>query len=259
MKGLLLAALLASLPASDAFAQFPSLRTTDTRTSVPEAVMAERKDWGADLNFGGAFNRGNTDVNYINSGFDAFKAWAPNTAYLSGSMIYNTFGGNKVLNMGRLTARCDHPVAGPWKVFAFHTDAYNHFTRLNLRDTTGAGPWVDLPLGASTNGLSLAVVHEYESFKTGVVNRSAKLSLRDISRLPISEVADVSADLFYIQKADEAGAYRLSAELALTSIFWRKNLGLKVSCVDEYDNHPQPGVKKNDTLWQTSLTLRFGR
>jgi len=29
-----------------------------------------------DLDFGGSFNRGNTNVDYISSGFDMFKAWA---------------------------------------------------------------------------------------------------------------------------------------------------------------------------------------
>lgn len=51
--------------AGAARAQFPSLRNTDTRTSTPETVMGVRKDWGVDANFGGAFNRGNTNVNYI--------------------------------------------------------------------------------------------------------------------------------------------------------------------------------------------------
>lgn len=242
------------------WAQFPSLRATDTRTSIPEAVMADRKQWGADLAFGGSFNRGNTDVNYINSGFALFKSWAPSTAYLSGSMVYNTFGGVRVLNQGTLTARYDRAVKGPWKIFLFNTNAYNEFIRLNYRTTSGIGPWYDLSLGPTKHGLSLALTHEYEKFKGGgIIERAGRISFRDVSRLPISQVAELRADLFYVPKIDELGDYHLFAEIGLQTMIWKDKLGLKLSWTDEYDSRPKPGVKPNDTLWTTSLTFHFGK
>lgn len=221
--------------------------------------MAARKEWGADLAFGGSFNRGNTDVNYLNTSFAFFRAWRPSTVYLTGAMVYNTFGGRRVLNQGSLTARYDHALQGPWKAFVFSTHAYNEFLRLDYRATMGAGPWYDLALGPTRHGLSLALTRDYEKFKGGLVERSVRVSFRDISKVPISQAAELGADLFYVPKADEFGDYHLFAEISLQTMIWRDNLGLKLSWIDEYDSRPKPGVKPNDTLWLTSLTFHFGK
>src|SRR5688572_9039636 len=93
-------ALLAALLAGPCAAQSPFLRASDTRTSTPEAVLGQRKDWGADVSFGGSFNRGNTEVDYLTSGFAVFAARKPHTLYLTGSLVYNTFGDVRVLNQG---------------------------------------------------------------------------------------------------------------------------------------------------------------
>ena len=239
------------------WAQF--LRATDTRTFTPQAVMAERKQWGADLGFGGSFNRGNTDVNYLNTNFSVFAARDPATAYLSGSMSYNTFGKVRVLNQGTLAARYDHSIQGPWKVFVFNTNGYNEFNRLNYRTTMGIGPWYDYTLGPTQHGLSLAMTHEYEKFKGGILERAGRVSFRDVSRLPISQVAELRADLFYVPKVEEVRDYHLFAEISLQTMILRDRLGLKLSWTDEYDNRPKPGVKPNDVLWLTSLTLHLGK
>ena len=209
------------------------------------------------------FYRGRTVTLIVSSGvgggFDTFKAWARTTAYLSGSMIYNKFNGVQVLNQGTLTARYDYALTGPWKVFVFNTNAYNEFTRLNYRETSGIGPWYDFALGATRHGVSLAGAQEYENYKGGVFHRTGRISFRDISKFPISETAQVSTDFFYIPKADEFGNYRLYGEIALQTLIWKKNLGLKLSWTDDYNSRPQPGIKPNDTLWLTSFTLHFGR
>lgn len=248
-----------ALGAQDAWAQSPFLRGTDTRTSTPQAVMAQRKQWGVDLAFGGSFNRGNTDVNYLNTSFALFKAWAPASVYLTGSMIYNTFGDRRVLNQGTLTSRYDHVLQGPWKVFLFNTNAYNEFLRLDYRTSTGAGPWYDLALGPTKHGLSLALTHNYEKFQGGVIERTGRLSFRNLSRIPISDAAELRADFFYVPKLDEAADYHLFAEISLQTMIWKDNLGLRLSWIDEYDSRPKPGVRPNDTLWLTSLTLHFGK
>ncbi|MBI5631463.1 MAG: DUF481 domain-containing protein [Elusimicrobia bacterium] len=258
MKSALLLCALTALIHQTAWAQFPSLRATDTRTSTPEAVMQDRKDWGLDLAFGGNFNRGNTDVDYISGGFSAFKAWSDSSAYLNGSMIYNTFGSRKILNQGSLTARYDREIQRPWKIFAFNTNAYNEFIRLDYRSTTGVGPWYDAQWGEVKHGLSLAITHEYENFKGGLAESAARLSLRDVLRLPLSQAAELRADFFYRPKMDAIGDYHLFAEIGLETIIWKRNLGLKLAWIDEYDSRPQPGVKPNDALWLSAVTLHFG-
>ena len=257
MTKLALSALLTVL-APCAWGQSPFLRGIDTRTATPESVMGSRKLWGADLGMGGAFNRGNTDVDYVSSSFDLFRSFGPATAYLSGAMVYNTFAGVRKLNRGSLTARYDHRVRGRWKAFAYNTEAYNEFLKLDYRATTGAGPWYDWELGSAKNGESLAVIHEYERFHGGLIRHTARLSLRHLSTIALSPTAQVRADFFYVPKADDFGNHRFSAELALETTIW-KDLGLKLTYLDEYDSRPQPGVKTNDIHWITSLTLHFGR
>lgn len=254
-----LSALVALLLAAPAQAQSPFVRASDLRTSAPEAVLGQRKAWGADLTFGGSFNRGNTEVDYVTTGLALFAARAPHTAYLTGSMVYNTFGDTRVLNRGDLTLRYDRALAGPWKLFVFNTQAYNEFLRLDYRTSTGAGPWYDLDAGSLRTGLSAALVHQYERFKGGIVERAGRISLRALSRLPVSQVAELGADVYYAPSLDADGDYHLFAELSLQTRFWRDNLGIKVSWLEEYDSRPKPGVKPNDTLWLTSLTVHLGR
>lgn len=174
-------------------------------------------------------------------------------------MIYNTFGGVRTLNQGALTARFDRTLRGPWKLFAYHTAAYNEYTRLDYRSTTGLGPWYDLSLGPTSHGLSLAAAHEYERFKGGRVQRAPRLSYRQRSRLPVSPAAGLDADFFYVPKFDDFDDYRLYAEISLRTLFWKDTLGLSLSWIEEYDSRPKPGVKPNDTLWLTSLSVRLGR
>lgn len=257
-------ALLAALAwtSAPALGQSPFLRASDTRTAVPEAVLKnhkQHKDWGADLDFGGNFNRGNVDMDYIGSRANIFAARGPSTAYLTGSLAYSTVSGTRVRDQGNLTLRLDRKVSGPWKIFAYHTGAYNDFVRLNQRFTTGAGPWYDFSWGPSRHGLSLALSHEYERFKGGLIERAGRLSWRLLSQATLSKAAELESDFFYVPKLDEPGDYRFYAEIGLKSMFWKENLGLKLSWIDEYDSRPKPGVKSNDTLWLTSLTLRFGR
>ena len=249
---------LVSVLGQNGWSQFPSLRTTDTRTSTPEAIMTDRKEWGVDVDLGGSFNRGNTNVDYLSTGFDVFKAWSPSTLYLSGGSIYNRFNGIQVLNQGTLTARYDYAVAGSWKIFVFNTNAYNEFTQLNYRETSGIGPWYDFTVGPTKHGVSLAAAQEYENYRGGVYHRTGRISFRDISRFPISNAAQITTDFFYIPKADEFGNYRLFGEIALQTMIWKKYLGLKLSWTDDYNNRPQPGVKPNDTLWLTSFSFHFG-
>lgn len=243
----------------ESFAQSPFLRSTDKHTLTPEAVIGERKRWGADLSFGGGFNRGNVTINSLNGSFDLFKSWELSSAYLSGSFIYSTFQDRRTLNLGAVTVRADRRIAGPWKLFAFNTQAYNDFLRLDYRTTTGAGPWYDLAVGETRHGLSAALVHEYQRFFFGTVQRTARFSFRAMSRWPISPLAELTSDLFYVPRLDRISDYRADIEIGLETRIWRDNLGLKVSWLNEYENRPQPDVKHNDVFWLTSLTCHFGR
>ena len=254
----LITALLLATGARNAWSQSPFLRGTDTRTATPESIMGQRKLWGADMGLGGAFNRGNTDVDYVSSSFDLFRVFGPATAYLNGNMTYNTFNGLRTLNQGSLTARYDHRIRGHWKVFVFNTEAYNEFLKLDYRATTGAGPWYDWEVGPTMNGTSLAVTHEYERFRGGLIQRAARFSFRNLSSLALSPTARISADFFYVPKADDFADNHISAELSLETTIW-KELGLKLAWLDEYDSRPQPGVKANDTHILTSLTFHFGK
>ncbi|MBI3549412.1 MAG: DUF481 domain-containing protein [Elusimicrobia bacterium] len=253
------AALLATLAvASAAHAQ---LRGTDLRTALPEMVLGNKKVWGADLGFGGNFNRGNTDIDYIGGSFALFKAWQPCTVYLNGSAVYNTYNGIKVINQGSATARYDHPLSknGPWKVFVFNTNAYNYFLRLNYRSTSGAGPWYDFALGSTKHGVSVAPAYEYEDFKNHIYRRTGRLSFRGVSKFPISKAAEFNTDFFYVPSLDADGNFRLFGEIAFQTLVWKEFLGLKLSWTDEYESRPLPGVKRNDSIWMTSLVVHLGR
>lgn len=254
----LLSALLAAVLPAGAWAQSPFLRAPDTRTATPESLMGQRKVWGADFGLGGSFNRGNTDVDYVSSSFDLFRAFGPASGYLNGALLYNAFGGVRTLNQGSIIARGDYRVRGSWKAFAFNTEAYNEFLKLDYRTTTGAGPWYDWVLGPVQNGTSLAVIHEYERFHGGLSRHAARLSLRSLSAVAVSPTAQLRADVFYVPKADDLGDHRVSVELSVETTI-RKAIGLKLAWLDEFDSRPQPGVKKNDTHLVTSLTFSFGK
>ena len=76
--------------------------------------------------------------------------------------------------------------------------------------------------------------------------------------MALSPTARIRADLFYVPKADDFADTHLSAELSLETTVW-KELGLKLSWLDEYDSRPKTGIKANDTHILTSLTFHFGK
>lgn len=258
-RGPLCALALGLLLAPALRAQSVYSRGSDTRTAVPEAVMAERKVWGVDLSFGGSSINGNAHNDYLNGGFSLFRADGRSTVYLMGSANYSAYKHVTAVNQGVGTFRYDYTIAAPWKVFVINTNSYSDAIRLNYRSITGAGLWYDLDWGASKHGISLALSHEYEAFRSNVHEQSWLLSLRSLSHIPISNVAALEADLFYVPKADEFADYHLFASLALRTMVWKDNLGLKLAWTDEYDSRPRPGIKHNDTMLTTSLTLHFGR
>ncbi|MBI4668602.1 MAG: DUF481 domain-containing protein [Elusimicrobia bacterium] len=221
--------------------------------------MGQKKFWGLDFEFGGGSNRGNADTDHANASVDCFKAWFQSTAYLKGSLDYGTFEKRRYTNHGTFTLRYDHALWNSWKVFAYNTNAYNEFILLKRRITVGAGPWYDLILGPTKHGISLALTRGYEKFEDGKNEREARLSFRDISEIPISKTAEFSADFFYVPRLSGFGDYHVYMELGLETLFWKDNLGLKVSWVDEYDSRPKPYVRKNDAMWLTHLTLHFGK
>lgn len=258
-RGPLCALVLGLLLAPALRAQSVHSRGADTRTAVPEAVMADRKVWGADLSFGGSSISGNAHNKYLNGGFSLFRASGLSTVYLTGSANYSAYGDVTAVNQGVATFRYDYAVARPWKLFVINTNSYSKAIRLNYRSITGGGVWYDLAWGAATHGISLALSHEYEAFRSHVVERSTLLSLRDFSRIPLSNVAALEADLYYVPEADDFADYHVYTSLALNSMVWKDKFGVKLAWADEYDSRPRPGIKRHDTTVSSSLTLHFGR
>ena len=178
-------------------AQSNYLYGSDTRTSLVEFMAGERKQLGGDFAFGGNFIRGNADINYLNSNFGIFKFWERRSVYIKGFVLYNTSGAQKTINQGMESIRYDQCFGKPLKVFIFNTNAYNDFIRLNYRTTSGLGLWYAFAHNAANHGFSIAVTHEYENFKAGLIERAARLSVRNLSAFEISNTAEISADFFH--------------------------------------------------------------
>ena len=232
---------------------------SDMRTSTPETIMAERKQWGADFAYGGSFNGGNIEENEQSGSFSVFKNYGRSTVYLNGSLIYHTIDNVQQNNQGNLTVRYDHPIGGNWKIFAINTNAYNKFLDLNYRTATGGGPWYDLSLGDTKHGISLSVMYEYESFRKDIVEHTERLSFRDVSQIPVSNTAEIVSDMYYAPKIDEFADYHFFEELSLESLIWKDTLGLKISWSYDYDSRPKPGIKPYDVIAETAFTLHFGK
>ena len=248
-----------SLVPALAVAQSPFLRSTDTRTSTPETLLSSRESWGADFNFGATLNRGNVDFTSLAFGLGVVKKWQRSALSLAGSALYNTFGSKQVFNQGTATLRYDRWLSENWRLFAFNSHAYNDFILLNYRATVGAGPWYDLKLGPTVHGLSLAGTYEYESFQGGVTDSAGRLSFRLASKIPVSPIAELDLDFFYVPRASDLDDYHLYAQVSLETLFVKSLFGLKVSWIDEYDSRPQPGIKTNDQLFLASLTCHVGK
>ena len=139
-------------------------RQKDTRTSLPEQIAKDRKDWGLDLELGLTRAMGNIDQKSGNSSFAIFKNFDRWTTYLNGEWLYVAFSNANLQNQGAETVRTDYRIDEHWRVFAFNTNAYNQFLLLNYRSTTGIGPWYDIKEGALKEGLSIAPAYDYESY-----------------------------------------------------------------------------------------------
>lgn len=258
-SSLITAAQILGLIAAPCGAQSPYVRQGDVRVPMAEAVMKERKVWGTDISFGGNATRGNSRTGLINAGAAFFRSWNQSTLTLTGSALHQTASGRQLQNQGKATLRYDYKLVGPWGLFAYNTHGYNDLLRLDYRVKIGAGPWRDMLLGKARLGSGLAFAQVYERFQGGSIERTARLLLRNNVRVPISKVADLKAELFYVPAVKDFNDYHLDGEISLQTVFWKEYLALRLGWLGEYDSRPKPRVVSTDTYWTASLVFQMGR
>ncbi len=233
-------------------------RQSDTRTATFDSIANQRKDWGLDMDFGLTLNRGNVDRTVGSAGFNIFDASEALTAYLSGSYYYGAFGSARYDHKANATLRFDFRMSPFWKIFIFSTHAFNEPQKIDYRATNGIGPWIDFGDEQISNGLSVAIVHEFENPKDAPVERIVRLSFRDMLTIKISESARAGYDFFVAPALEDFSDFRVFfqpyIEAKISEVF---SLKYKVSF--ERDNQPQPGVEKNDVENLVQFSIHAGQ
>lgn len=237
----------------------PNERTADLRTLVPDLV-AKDKTWGATIGAGATSISGNTKQVIGNFNTALFRRWDSWIAYVSGQYDYLGTGDplRRLKNLGSATLRGDYLFSPMWRWFAFTTHGYNEFQGLDYRASLGTGPWYQVSTDTFSNGLSLAVVYEFEDFQNGDFGRIGRIALRNVLSVKLSDTSAFALDFFYAPAISDFGDFRLMVIPALDVSIISNLLTLRLYATFERDMRPAPGIENNDLELGTRFSLNLG-
>lgn len=128
---------------------------------------------------------------------------------------------------------------------------------LDLRTTGGGGLWFNYSSEHITNGFSVFAVNEYERFNDSSWEFAPRLSIRNVTVVPITDDSSFTLDAFYTPNFEDFGDFRTSVagtvNLRINPVF-----SLNVTGLYEYDSRPKPGVNPHDVTTTVGIGVTLG-
>jgi putative salt-induced outer membrane protein len=204
---------------------------------------------------------GNTESTSFNIGAEGARARSIDklTFYLSG--LYGTKNDNgqsaKTAHQIRGGAKYDYNLTESTFVFSTLDLERDRLQELDLRSVVGAGFGTHvIKTGATTFDLFGGLTYNREEFFKETRN-SAELLLGEESAHKISASTTLKQRFSLYPNLRDRGEFRAvldsSMVVAITAV-----IGLQLTVSDRYISNPQPGIKNNDFLFLTGITVRFG-
>jgi len=190
----------------------------------------------------------------------AWKIDPRNSLFLEGATAYNTYGGTVTLDKRNISALYTYALA-PWlNAYAWSAHAQNLFLDLKYRTTNGAGLCVHGTTGVMKPVMfSLGAAPEYARYYNGEIKRKFRANSRLVFKIPVGDILTLSEDFIYFASFNDFADYRIYNEVYADLSIIADRLSYRLTVVDEYDNRPLSGIKRNDFTFTQGLVVHFGK
>ncbi len=217
--------------------------------------------WTGSISVGLAAARGNARTATFTSGATAQRTTGFDKIGLKYSQIYSTqstrlpFGAtaNRVSGAARYDRNFGTRLFG----YGSAQFDFDEFQDLDLRSVLGGGlgyhvlrsdrTFLNVDLGGAWNR---------EKFATDLVRHSGEVVVGEESRHALTSALTLFQSLTVNPNLSQAGQFRLAFDGGAT-VRLSRSLSLHVTLTDRYLSNPLPGLRKNDVLLSTGVTLGF--
>jgi putative salt-induced outer membrane protein YdiY len=228
---------------------------------------AEAPPWGGDADAGLALTRGNAETMTVDLSAHVIRQTDRDRLALYLASLFantNTTTGLTVTTArsARGGARYDHDLSGASFGFGFADLESDRFQSLNLREVFGAGLGWHLD---KTDDVQLNVFagisYAREDFSIrprpgSLIRNGVEPVLGEDASVTVREGGSFTEQVaVYLSRSGER---RVTADVSLT-LPLKGALNFRISLSERYLSNPLPGVKKNDLLLTSGLSLTFGR
>lgn len=209
--------------------------------------------WGADVKAVLNGSQGNTETLAFGAAAEATRETDADRLRFGGLIARESRDSEDTVKNTRGWGSYDYHLGAHWDVGGFVTLEYDHFKDLDLRTVVGAGPgyrFIDDKTMLFKVHAGLAYVNE--NFSNESDNDYITAVVGDEFRWSISESRSVYQLLDVYPSLAEGKDVFLHAEVGFRQSLMQ-GLFLEVALVDDFDNLPAQGTKKNDFRYLLQL------
>ena len=225
--------------------------------SPPRAPVPSRKDWAFDIQAGVDLGVGTTDRQLYNG--RGHVLYAHEKLHNNADLMF-TFGKTAgIKSADRLDAsmKTDYELKG--RLFLYHLGGagYDHVRHIDLRYEVGPGLGYHVYRGQSFKlNTELGANYQVNRFSTGSGVESFFYRIAEDAIWKVTPKLNIDQRFEFFPGIGDLEKYRLRFEGSLRYSL-RENLYLNLTALDLFDNHPPPGVSRNDVQIRSSVGLKF--
>ena len=213
--------------------------------------------WTAEVKVAVAGSEGNTQTFAVGAAAEAVRDTDADRLRIGGALARESKDDEDTVKNTRGWGYYDYHLGAHWDLGGFVTLEYDHFKDLDLRTVVGAGPgyrFIDTKTMLFKVNAGLAYVNE--NFSTGDDRDYVTAVLGDEFRWTISETQSVYQLLSVYPSLERGEDVFLHAEAGFRQTLM-KGLFLELALIDDYDNLPAEGTKKNDFKYLFQLGYKL--
>jgi len=221
------------------------------------------EQWTGGANFGVALTKGNSDTTNLALGLALTRETLHDKTSIYAASIYNrdnTDGVSRtVASTIRFGVRYDRDFNKRWFAYVFTDLERNGLQDLNLRFVPGGGIGYHAIRNARTQLDLLGGLAMNREYFKGLDNdrTSAEAQIGQTLSHQISKRMSLKEQLFVFPNLSDGGEYRVNFDTSLVTDVTRR-IGWQLTLSDRYLSNPPFGLKQNDLLLTTGISLKLG-
>ncbi|MCC6849266.1 MAG: DUF481 domain-containing protein [Deltaproteobacteria bacterium] len=213
--------------------------------------------WSAEVKASVNGSQGNTETFALGAAAEAVRETDDDRLRLGGTIARASQDSEDIVKNTRGYGYYDYHLGAHWDLGGFVTLEYDHFKDLDLRTVVGAGPgyrFIDTKIMLFKVRAGLAYVNE--NFSDAQDRDYVTAVVGDEFRWTISESQSFYQLLDVYPSLENGKDVFLHGEVGFRQALM-KSLFIELALVDDYDNDPADGRKKNDFRYLVSLGYKL--